>query len=205
MSKKNVNYFEMFAASVTITLDAARRLQTSFADGDINQSELRLIKEVEHRGDKHLHVCLKAIEEAFITPINRTDLIDVLKGIENITDSLDAIANHIYMMHITRSNQHINRFVDLVVLSCEKLHELMLSLYQYKKNMKPIIELVIEVNRIEEVGDATYQASMSELFANERDPVLLISHKEIYQLLEHSLDCCEDVADMVERILIAAV
>lgn len=205
ISKKEVNYFEMFATGVAISLEAAKKLKAAFADGVINEDELRQIKELEHQGDKHVHASLRTIEEAFITPIDRSDLIDVLKGIENITDSLEDIANHIYMMNITRSNDYLMRFVDLVVLSCEKLHDLMKTLNHYKKNSEAVLNLVIEVNRLEEVGDTTFQESMSYLFTNETNPVTIITHQEMYKLMEHSLDCCEDVADMVERIMIAAV
>lgn len=193
----------MFAAGVSISLEAAKRLEAAFADGIINKDELKLIKEAEHKGDKHVHQCLKVIDAAFITPIDRSDIIEVLKGIENITDSIDNISSHIYMMNITHSNEYLCKFVALTVQSCERLHDLMLSLKQFKKRAKQINELIIEINRVEEEGDSTYSQSMRQLFEHETDPITIIKHKELYQLMEHSLDCCEDVADIVEKIMIA--
>jgi len=205
MTRKNVDYFEMFAKGISISLEAAKKLQSAFADGIINEAELRKIKETEHAGDKHVHECLKIIDVAFITPIDRTDLVEILKGIENITDSIDAVANHIYMMHITQWNEYLCQFVDLTVTSCERLYDLMIALKQFKKNPKLINELIIEVNRLEEVGDTAYMQSMRDLFEFEKDPIAIIKNKELYQLLEHSIDCCEDVADMVEKIMIAKI
>jgi Phosphate transport regulator (distant homolog of PhoU) len=204
LSRKTVDYFEMFAQGVSISLEAAKRLQSAFSDGVINIDELKMIKEAEHNGDKHVHQSLKIIDAAFITPIDRTDIIEILKGIENVTDSIDEVANNIYMMHIKRANGCLVKMVELAVLSCEKLHDLMIALKNFKKDTKNINELIIEVNRIEEEGDAAYLESMRSLFDTEKDPVEIIKHKEIYGALENTLDCCEDVADMVEKIMISA-
>ena len=204
MFKKQVDYFDMFSQGVAISLEAAKYLDASFADGAINKDELALIKEAEHKGDKHVHASLKVIEEAFITPIDRTDIIDIIKGIENITDSIDDIAAHIYMMNIKNSNDSLVKFVSLTVESCEKLHELMQNLKQFKKQSKIINDLIIEINHLEEVGDATYSSSMRTLFETETDPINIIKLKELYQRMETALDCCEDVADMVEKIMISA-
>lgn len=203
ISRKSVDYFEMFAEGVSISLKAAQRLQTAFADGIINREELKLVKEAEHEGDKHIHQCLKKIEVAFVTPIDRTDIVEILKGIENITDSIDSVAIHIYMMHLTEANEYLGKFVEYVVSSCETLYDLMKEIKKFKKSLKNILEYIIEVNRIEEEGDQIYIKSMKDLFEKETDPIKIIKNKEIYQLLEHTLDCCEDVADMVEKILVS--
>ncbi len=203
ISRKNVDYFEMFAEGVAISLEAAKRLQSAFIDGIINKDELKLVKDAEHDGDKHVHECLKVIEVAFVTPIDRTDIIEILKGIENITDSIDAVANHIHIMSVTESNKYINRFMEYLVTSCEKLYELMKEIKKFKKSLRKSIELIIEINHIEEEGDRAYFDSMKDLFENEKDPIKIIKNKEIYQLLEDTLDCCENVADMVEKILVS--
>lgn len=203
ISRKDVDYFEMFAKGISISLKAAQKLRCAFADGVINESELKVIKDIEHEGDKHVHECLKVIDVAFITPIDRTDIVEILKCIENITDSIDAVSNHIYMMYVTQSNVYLRKFVDLCVCSCEKLHELTVALKKFKKNPELINELIVEVNHLEEEGDRTYAESMRDLFGNETNAVEIIKLKEIYRRLEKTLDCCEDVADMVQKIMIA--
>ncbi len=203
ISRKKVDYFEMFAEGISISLEAAKKLKSAFADGVISREELKLVKKLEHDGDKHLHQCLKKIEVAFVTPIDRTDIIEILKGIENITDSIDSVAIHIYMMNVTQANEYLCKFVNYVVASCEKLCELMKEVKKFKKSLKVILELIVDVNQIEEGGDQIYIKSMKDLFEKETDPIMIIKNKEIYQLLEYSLDCCEDVADMVEKILVS--
>ncbi|NLO47095.1 MAG: DUF47 family protein [Clostridiales bacterium] len=203
ISRKSVDYFKMFEKGMQIALKAARTLQASFADGIINESELKTIKEVEHEGDLHVHQCLKTIDVAFITPIDRTDIVEIIKAIECLTDSIDYIATHIHILQITEANEYLMRFVNSVVSSCEILNELMTALKQFKKNQKKINECIIEVNRIEEEGDRTYAESMLHLFQNEKDAIKIIKQKELYQLLENSIDFCEDIADLVEKVMVA--
>lgn len=203
ISRKKVDYFEMFEKGMQIALKAAVKLKSAFSDGVINNFELKQIKEIEHEGDLHVHQCLKTIDIAFITPIDRTDIVEIIKAIENLTDSIDYIATHINILQIRDANKYLVSFVDSVVSSCEILNELMTELKQFKKNQKKINEYIIEVNRIEEEGDRTYAESMQKLFQDETDAVKIIKQKELYQLLEDSIDRCEDIADLVEMVIVA--
>lgn len=203
ISRKTVDYFEMFVKGASIARNAALKLQAAFADGEINAGELKEIKQIEHEGDKHVHECLRVIDIAFITPIDRTDLVGILKGIENVTDSIDYIANSLYMMCIVSSSDYMRKFVALLVQSCEMLLELMNELKNFKKNAEKLNRLIIEINRIEEDGDRIYSESMRKLFEFETDPITVIKNKELYQMFENAIDNCEDVADMVEMIIVA--
>lgn len=203
MTRKNVDYFEMFETGIKIALKAAKTLKSAFSDGIIDENELRLIKDVEHEGDIHVHACIKVIDVAFITPIDRTDIVEIVKSIENLTDSIDYIANRIYMYRFKEANEYLLKFVDSIVLACETLNEMMTALKQFKKNQAKIKECIIEVNRLEEVGDRTYTESMMNLFECETDAIKLIKQKDLYELLEDALDRCEDIADMVEKVIVA--
>lgn len=202
ISRKTVDYFEMFVKSATIARDASLKLQSAFADGVVNINELKQIKDLEHDGDIHFHECLKIIDVAFITPIDRSDLVDVLNGVENVTDSIEDIANSFYMMCITGSSDYMRKFVELLVASCESLLQLMVELKRFKKNISNINTLIIEINRLEEEGDKAYSVSMRNMFEFETDAITVIKNKELYQLFEFAIDCCEDVADMVENIIV---
>lgn len=206
ITRKNVDYFEMFANGISISLKAANLLKTAFADDVIDDSELAKIKEVEHEGDRYVHESLKVVEVAFITPIDRSDIIELIKGIENVTDSVDNISNHIYMMRITKSDTYMRNFINILVTSCERLNELMIALKHFKKNPNHTIQdLIIEVNRLEEEGDSIFRESMRNLFGFETDPLIIIKNKELYKLFERAIDSCEDIADMVEKIMIAKI
>jgi uncharacterized protein Yka (UPF0111/DUF47 family) len=206
ITRKNVDYFEMFADGISISLKAALLLKTAFADDMIDASELAKIKDVEHEGDHHVHQSLKIVEDAFITPIDRSDIIEIIKGIENVTDCIDDISNHLYMMRITTCDIYMRDFITVVVTSCERLNELMLALKHFKKNPNNNInDLIIEVNRLEEVGDRIFSDSMRHLFGGDTDCLTIIKNKELYKLFEVAIDACEDIADMVEKIMVSKI
>jgi len=199
-----IDYFQMFTVGAEISLRAAQSLQIAFTDERINMDELRKIKEIEHEGDKHVHNSLKILEEAFITPIDQADLIDILKAIENVTDHIDYVAAHLYMLNITESDRYLQAFIDTLVLSCQKVLDLMVCLRNFKKlDLKKMYELIEEINELEEIADRIYLESMRELFTNGSEPLLVIQKKEIYQRFEDALDRTEDAANAVEKLLIS--
>jgi uncharacterized protein len=198
------DYFTMFSDSARIASRAAKAMQKAFLNEMIDVEELRAIKGIEHEGDQHMHKSLKVIEDAFIMPLEYTAMIEVLKGIEDVTDSIDYIASHIYMMHVTHTDRYLSKFIDCIVASCDLLEKLMEGLHLYKKDPKPLHELIIEINHLEEVGDSTYSSAMHEMFGTPGDPVHMIAYGKLYELMEHSCDCVEDVADIAEKIIISA-
>ena len=185
IARKNVDYFEMFDTGMSIALKSANKLQAAFSNGIINEEELKQIKEIEHEGDLHVHRCIKTIDVAFITPIDRTDIVEIVKAIENLTDSIDAVANRIFMLQIKEADEYVVKFVSSLVQSCEILKEMMCQLKQFKKNHKRISECIIEVNRLEEDGDRTFMESMKNLFISEKDAIKLVKQKDLYELLKN--------------------
>ena len=203
MGKKKIDYFEMFVEGAAISLEAAKALELALRDEIIEQEELKHIKDIEHKGDNHKHKSLEIIETAFITPIDQGDILDVLEGIENLTDSIDNVAKHIYIMRVDESDEFMISFINLIVLTCEKTQDLMVAFKRFKKNPDNIInKLIIEINTLEEKGDTIYSESMRHIFKEGTDILTLIKKKEIYQLLEDTLDRCEDVANLVGKIML---
>lgn len=202
---KGPDYFGLFEKGISISNKAAKALQTSFIDGAIDKEEIKQLKEIEHEGDKHVHECASLIADAFITPIDRSDMMDMVRAIESITDSIDDIANQIYMMHITKANEVTVKLVNLIVKSCEGLTTLMSDFKQFKKNQKVIKEMTVYVNNIEEEGDAIFSEAMRALFdpENKMEMIDVIRLQNLYNTMENSLDYCEDVADIVEQIIIS--
>ena len=205
MFNKETDFFKLFEIGMGYSLNAARELRDAFPGGEVNEEKLKSIKAIEHQADKHVHHCLDLVEESFITPIDRSDILEIVKGIEDITDSVHSIANNIYILNITSVNDQILKFIDLIVKACEGLSSITAELKQFKKNYKSIHELNTEVNRIEEEGDGLFMQEMHRLFSrnNTMEVVDIIRRKELLYSLESCLDRCEDVADAIEKIIVA--
>lgn len=200
----NIDYFAMFVTGADIALKAAEALKSAFHDQHISRDELLKVKEIEHEGDHHMHISLRVVEEAFITPIDQSDLIDILKAIESVTDHIDYVAAHLYMLNINESDVYLNKFMDLLILCNHDIVELMKLLRRFKTlNMEEIYKLILRINTLEEEADRNYLDSMRNLFTTDQDPVEIIKRKEIYQRFEDAIDRAEDVANAVERLLVA--
>lgn len=199
--KKEMDYFEMFVKGVEYSLKAARLLEQMFKEGRFTEEGMMEIKRVEQAADNHMHVLMEQLNTAFITPIDRDDIYKIARETDDITDSIESASNKIWMMHVTRVTPPMLQMAGYVVTACELLVKVMSEIKNHKKHNK-LSGYVVEINHVEELGDRCYKDAMHELFATETDPIELIKMKEILKELEGALDDCEDVADVVEGIII---
>lgn len=203
---EKVDYYDIFIQEVFISLEAANSLRKIISDGNINDKELSQIKNFKEIGTKHVNESLKIVEEAFITPIDQRDIIEILEGMEDILHSIHSIANHIYIMRITDIDEFMLHSVEIITSICEKLYDLMKAFKQFNKHDKDnIYNLIKEISKLEEEGDRTYSECMIHIFSVETDPITIMKKKEIYQRLEYSLDCFKRVADMIGNLIIATM
>lgn len=203
-TRNEIDYFEMFVEGAKISLKAAVALQTAFADELISETELRKIREIEHEGDDLVLRSLKLLEDAFITPIDQEDLLDILKCIEEVTDHIDDVSAHCYMLDIKQSDPFIDDFIRLIVKSCEQMLKLMEYFHDYKKlNLAEMNKLIITINVLEEEADGVYLRSMRTLFTQPNETISIIRKQGIYLRLEDAMDCIEHAANSVRKLLIS--
>lgn len=202
---KGPDYFGLFEKGIQISDKAAKLLKTAFSDSKIDLEEIKNLKEIEHEGDRHVHDCAGLISDAFITPVDRSDMMNIVAAIESVTDGIDDIGNQIYMMHVTEKNETIDKFIGLISEACEALCSMMSVFKQFKRSSKTIHEISIKVNHIEEEGDALFTEAMRGLFdpSEKRETIDIIRMQNLYNTLENALDYCEDVADIVEQVIIS--
>lgn len=204
MPKKTDNfYFKNFKNSVTFAHEAAKMLKkvlTNFNVNDLDKS-LKEMHEIEHKADEKKHEMTKALIKAFITPIERTDIIKLSEFIDDITDSIDDILMHIYCNNITVLRDDTLAFVDILLKCCSSLELLFEEFKNYKKSTK-LNSLIIEINHLEEEGDALYIKAMRTLHTTSKDMFEIVVWREMYSMFEQIYDNCEHVADVVEGVII---
>ena len=202
---KGPDYFCLFEKGIEISSRAAQTLKRAFAGSLIDEEEIKQLKAIEHEGDKHVHECAKLISDAFITPIERPDMMDLIAAIEALTDSIDDVGNQVYMMHITEKEEAAEKFVDMIDSACGELCKMMGVFKNFKKSQTELHEISIRVNHIEEEGDALFIGAMRRMYDPDghHDALDVMRRQSLYQTLEDSLDCCEDVADIMGQIIIA--
>lgn len=203
MSKKSDRfYFNNFLECADCALNAAQILEKSLTDfnSDNLKKCLDEIHQVEHDGDEKKHEMMEVLVKAFITPIEREDIIAISQNIDDVTDAIEDVLLRLYMNNVDTIHEGAVEFSKIVISCCEALKKIMFELADFKKS-KDLKNLIVEVNRLEEEGDELFIKSMRELHTKCTDPVEIISWREIYIYLERCCDECEHVADVVESII----
>jgi predicted phosphate transport protein (TIGR00153 family) len=201
--KKEVNYFDQFIRGVSFCKEASEKLLGMLADNNVDSIERDTIHNIEQEADKHVHVMFEHLNHSFITPIDRDDIIEIVKETDNVTDGIDAVATEFWLMHIDSLLPESKRMMELIAKSCGIMVIMMQELKQYKKNNK-LMERIIEINNIEEEGDRIYCDTIYKLFAPGADAFYAVKWRSIIDLMENVLDACENVADTVQSIVTKA-
>lgn len=204
MAKKSDRfYFDNFIESATISCEAANMLRDVLENFSVDTLEEKreALHDIEHRGDDKRHELTNALVSAFITPIERDDILDLSQNIDDVTDAIEDILIRIYISNVQTIRPDSIEFADVVIQCCEAMQKLLEEFPNFKKS-KTLEILIVEINRLEELGDDLYVRCMRNLHTTDTDPLDVIAWREIYDFFEKCCDTCENVADIVESITI---
>jgi len=193
-------FFDMFCEASEIVCKSARMLEDLIQDYTSIPEKINAIEAVEHECDQQVHKIMQKLNTSFITPIDREDIYLLAKELDNITDSIEATAHRFRMYNVESIREESISFAKLIVKSTSELKDVMCELKNLKKS-ETMREKIIEINRLENEGDDIFRNVITKLFVAEKDPIQVIKWKEIYEYLENTLDACEDVANIVEGIV----
>ncbi|MDD4112930.1 MAG: DUF47 family protein [Herbinix sp.] len=203
MKKKHgFNYFESFINLSKYSLTSAEILHKILTDFKPSELSIRVkeMHEIEHNADLAKHVLMNHLVKEFLPPIEREDIISLSQEIDDVTDSVEDVLLYISMYNIKILRPEILKFTELISSSCRSMHEALVE-FQNFKSSKILHSKIIEINRLEEEGDGLYFNIMSNLHLTSKDPIELMTWTEILDRLEKCCDNCEDVADIIEQIV----
>jgi len=156
------------------------------------------IKEVEHKCDVLTHQIMQRLNSTFVTPIDREDIHELAKSLDDVMDAIDAsaVVVRLYRIHRVRFGA---RELARIITDC--VEELRLAVEALERR-RDVTERAIELNRLENEADRVHHEALSRLFDEERDPIAIIKWKEILDFLEAATDRCEDVANVLESVVV---
>ena len=198
---KGFNFFDILDKQVDYAVDAAVFLKELVSGGEINEDSLSKMRHIEHQGDDAAHTIIDQLNKTFITPFDREDIHSLTKELDDVTDMINTIVNRLVVYKISGVNKNLVKF-SIVIEESVRAVSCAVKGMRNAKNPKAVSESCVEINRLENVGDSMRDEMLGELFENEKDPIVLIKWKEIYQDAETVLDICEDVAHIVDSILV---
>ncbi len=161
----------------------------------------RTLKELEHPTDKVTHQTLEKLYRSFVTPLDREDIHALITRLDDVIDYIDAAAQRFVMFPIDHVPEELRQMVDLLVMATAELKLAVAALRTLKKP-EVIKEHLIELNRLENEGDAVFRATLARLFTTEKDAIRLMVWREVYEITEDALDSCEGVGHIIEAVVL---
>lgn len=198
---KDFDFFSLFEKQAEYAVKAASYLREVVSKGVLDEGRLKKMHDIEREGDEVAHAIIAQLNKTFITPFEREDIHALTKQLDDVIDMLYTIANRLRVYKITRANKDLIEFSSVIEESVRCIASAVKGM-RNAKNTKPVLESCIEINRLENVGDLMRDKALAELFEREKDPIMVIKWKDLYQDAETVLDICEDVANVVESILV---
>ena len=201
-SKQNSFYFENFIACAECSYKAAELLDSVMRNFDPSQMEKMIadMHEIEHAGDEKKHELTRVLAKAFITPIEREDIMVLGENIDEVTDKIEDVLLRMYCNNIRSIRPDALDFIGVVIKCCDELKNMLREFPKFK-NSKKLHEHIVNINTLEEDADQMFISGMRNLHTTCDDPVTIIVWREIYIYLEKCVDACEHVADTVESVI----
>jgi predicted phosphate transport protein (TIGR00153 family) len=192
-------YFDLFVQMTLYISEAARELKEMMADKNHNYQEYsQRIKGLEHACDELTHNVATRLNKSFITPFDREDIYTMSGALDDIVDLIDDAARAIVIFDVHETTDYAREFAEVIERMAEQLREIV-SILRKPKN---ITQRLVEIHRLENEGDDIYHAAIADLFHEEHDPLTVLKWKEIYEKLEAAVDRCENVANIIESVII---
>ena len=157
------------------------------------------IKDLEHKGDSITHGIFDHLGRTFITPLDREDISSLAKAFDDVVDYIYAASNRLYLYEITKPSVEMRKFAEVLKSQTREL-EAGLKEIRSPKTLSGALKHCVEVNRLENEADRLLNETVAALFRGS-DPIHILKHKEIYEILETATDKCEDVADVLSDIV----
>jgi predicted phosphate transport protein (TIGR00153 family) len=156
------------------------------------------IKEVEHKCDFLTHEIIQRLNRTFVTPLDREDIFELARSLDDVMDAIDASASIVRLYHIESVRPGARELTRLVRDSADQVVAAIKAL----EKRTGVAERAVEINRLENEADRAHQAAVSALFNDEKDAIVIIKWKEILDFLEQATDRCEDVANVLEGVVV---
>ncbi len=198
---KDYNFFDLFDKQAAYAVGAAAYFKEVVAMGRVDDKALARMKDIEHQSDEVAHDIIDRLNKTFITPFDREDIHSLTKELDDVVDMLFTITSRMKVYKINGVDKNLVEFAVVIEKSVRAVGCAVEAMRNIK-NLKAVSDACVEVNSFENIGDALRDKVLAELFETAKDPITVIKLKEIYQDAETVLDICEDVAHVVESILV---
>ncbi len=197
---KEESFFDLFEKASDNLFGAARLLAETMERFDQLEANALRMERLEHDGDLIIHEIGDRLNHSFITPIDREDIHQLASAMDDVLDNIEATTERFVLYGMKEVTAFARELADVIARQVEQIHEIIPDL-RHGQN-KEIQSHCVEINRLENRGDRIYRDALAELFRGNDEPIVVLKWHRMYDLLEAATDRCEDVADIIQSIVI---
>jgi len=201
MMPKTDTFFDYFEKQTALTVEGVRLLKELLEDFTDVERKVREIKDVEHLADDVTHRAFALLYTQFITPFDRADIHRLLTRLDDVLDLADAAAERMALYEVGAVVPEARQLAGVLLAQARKMQDAVRGLRNVKEQ-KEILEACLEINSLENQADTILRRALAELFRSAPDPLVVIKWKEILDLLETATDRAEDVANVIEGVVL---
>ena len=195
---KEERFYDDFTKMAEQIRHAAEMLEAMLAADRPIWDKADEIKEIEHQCDFLTHEIIQRLNRTFVTPLDREDIHTLAVKLDDVMDAIDASATVLRLYHIESVRPGARELARLV---CESVGQVVRAVQALEKR-RGVAECAVEINRLENEADRAHQAAVQSLFKEEKDAIVIMKWKEIFDFLEEATDRCEDVANVLEGVVV---
>ena len=205
---KDQDFFRAFSDHATLCVEGAKKLVELFGDLGKSAEIADTIRDLEGKGDTVTHQTVKRLHETWITPLDRHDIYEMITSLDDVLDMIEAVSERVQIFAVTEARPHSKELAEVLLKCCEALAKATALLPTVSKSAKEVLEISVEINRLENEADGLYRKALGELFSSptKGDPAAhvldVMKWRDIFDYLENATDACEDVANVIEGIVL---
>jgi len=197
----DASFFAHFEHQGKKTVEGCRAFLEMVEQPGNMEARAERVKQIEHECDEITHAVVESLHKTFITPIDRNDIYTLITKMDDIMDFVEAAADRLALYALPTMTKEVADLARCLVQSAEHVLGAVSSIRDLGKP-NGILQHCIEINRLENVADGLLRSALARLFREENDPIAVIKWKEIYETLESATDRCEDVANIIEGVVL---
>lgn len=203
MSPRSSGFFDLFEEDTANLVEMAKTFKEIFSTDDpaVRKKLIERVSELEHRGDEITHKIFLELSNNFITPFDREDIHYFASSLDDVADYINGSASRIILYGATNFDRVTINLADIILRQSEEI-QLAVANLKSMKNADRVKESIIRINDLENAADDLFDNAIAQLFAEETDAIEVIKTKEILSNMETATDKCEDVANVIETILV---
>ena len=198
---KETSFFDFFEQHAALTVEGTKEFLSLVSTGANIEAKAKRISDIEHETDVITHRCVEALHKVFITPFDRDNIHRLITRMDDVMDYVEAASERIALYELTVMTADVRDLTDCLHRAAQQV-ELATKGLRNLKDPQSILKQCIDINRLENESDQILRRAVARLFKEEKDPIVVIKWKEIYENLESAADRCEDVANIIEGVIL---